>query len=79
MDFCFREESHHWYQYPGYQPDRFRTREMFTEFAGLRTQWDWIRGAQWLQTMEPAFRRDGLLWRDHSDGLLKEMGLRCAM
>lgn len=75
FDLC---EYGHWYNYPKYQPDRFRTGAMFTEFAGLRTQWDWIQGGQWLKTLGPMFYRDGLQWWDHSGGLLAAMGLWCS-
>lgn len=79
FDFCFKDpHKHHWYKngYPIYQPDRFRTGEMFTECHGLKTQFDWIAGAQWLKdTVMPLMKRDGLKWVDHSDGLLKAMGL----
>ena len=75
MDFC---GYGHFYQYPTYQPDRFRTDQMFTEYRGLRTQWDWMQGAQWLKSLEWMFARDGLEWRDHSHGLLEAEGLWCA-
>jgi len=75
MDFC---NYAHWYKYPDYQPDKFRTGAMFTEYAGLPTQWDWVKGAVWLQSLQWAFDRDGLEWVDHSDGLFKAMRLFCA-
>jgi len=75
MDFCSLD---HWYKYPKYQPDRFRTGRMFTQFAGLQTQHDWLQGARWLGTLEPLFERDGLRWVDHSHGLFEAMGLFCA-
>jgi hypothetical protein len=75
MDFC---NLNHWYKYPKYQPDRFRTGAMFTEFAGLQTQHDWLQGARWLGTLEPLFERDGLQWVDHSHGLFDAMDLFCA-
>jgi len=81
IDFCFRESSqhHHWYRYTNYQPDRFRTGAMFTQYEGLNTQWDWVSGGLWLRDMvEPLMERDGLQWVDHSNGLLKSLGLRCA-
>jgi len=75
-DFCSYD---HWYKYPTYQPDKFRSREMFTEYEGVPTQWDWIKGAEWLKsTVEPLMKRDGVKWVDHSDGLLNVMGLECA-
>lgn len=79
MDFCFKDsDRHHGYDYPKYQPDRFRTNKMFTDYKGLPTQWDWLQGARWLQSIEWLFERDGLTWIDHSDGLFKAIGLRCA-
>jgi len=74
MDFCNLD---HWYDYPKYQPDRFRTGKMFTEYAGLQTQHDWLQGARWLQSIESLFERDGLRWIDHSHGLFEAMGLFC--
>lgn len=76
MDFC---EYGHWYDYPTYQPDRFRSSQMFTEYRGLKTQWDWVQGAQWLKSLEWIFVRDGLEWHDHSHGLLEAEGLWCAV
>lgn len=67
----------HWYPYADYQPDKFRSDKMFTEYAGLKTQHDWLAGARWLKMIEPLFEADELEWRDHSGGLLKAMGLRC--
>jgi len=75
MDFS---EYVHWYKYPQYQPDHFRSQDMFTEYKGLLTQWDWMQGADWLKTMQPIFERDGLEWHDHSNGLLQAKGLWCA-
>jgi len=75
MDFC---DYGHWYKYPKYQPDRFRTDSMFTVHNGLRTQFDWIQGAKWLKSLQWLFERDGLEWIDHSGGLLKTEGLWCA-
>jgi hypothetical protein len=75
MDFC---GYGHFYQYPTYQPDRFRTDQMFTRYKGLETQFDWIQGAQWLKSLEWLFARDGLEWHDHSHGLLEAEGLWCA-
>jgi len=74
MDFCSLD---HWYNYPKYKPDRFRTQKMFTDFEGLQTQHDWLQGARWLATMEPEFKRAGLQWIDHSHGLFEAMGLFC--
>lgn len=75
MDFC---GYGHFYTYPTYQPDRFRTDQMFTEHKGLKTQFDWIQGAQWLKSLQWMFERDGLDWHDHSHGLLEAEGLWCA-
>jgi len=74
MDFC---GYGHFYQYPTYQPDRFRTDQMFTEYKGLKTQYDWIQGAHWLKSLQWMFERDGLEWQDHSHGLLAAEGLWC--
>lgn len=70
---------HHWYKHPPYMPDRFRTSKMFTEYKGVKTQWDWIEAAQFLKSVEPIFERDGLRWKDHSNGLLSLEGLKCAV
>ena len=79
FDLCFKDANrHHAYEYPKYQPDRFRTDQMFTSYKGFSTQHDWLQGAKWLKSIEPLFERDGLQWIDHSDGLLKVMGLGCA-
>lgn len=75
FDFCSLD---HWYNYPEYKPDKFRTEKMFTQFAGLQTQHDWLQGARWLQSIEPLFVRDRLQWIDHSHGLFEAMGLFCA-
>lgn len=78
-DLMFREESrHHFYDYPVYREDKFRTPEFRQEYKGVSTQWTWIETAQWLKSIEYLFARDGLNWVDHSDGLLKLEGLRCA-
>lgn len=77
MDFKFGEKQH-WYDHPDWQPDRFRTEKMFTEYEGVSTMWEWIEGAEWLKSIEWLFERDGLKWRDHSHGLLEVMGLECA-
>lgn len=78
MDFCFRDQKrHHWYSYPTYQPDQFRSAAMFTRYKGIDTQWDWVEGALWLNSIEPLFDKAGLKWIDHSHGLLEAMGLRC--
>ena len=69
MDFCFKEDTHHWYKYPPYQPDKFRTNEMFTIYNGIKTQRDWIQGAKWLKSLDFG----DLNWIDHSDGLLERL------
>lgn len=73
------ENTHHWYKYPKYQVDRFRRNGMFVNYRGVNTQLIWIGTAQFLKYMEPFFERDGLKWVDHSDGLLKLEGLKCAL
>jgi hypothetical protein len=79
FDLCFKDvEKHHWYSYPIYQPDRFRTNLMFTEYNYLKTQFDWIQGADFLKSIQSLFERDKLNWIDHSEGLLKEKELWCA-
>jgi len=80
FDQCFKqEESHHWYKYPVYEVDRFRLPAMFTSCAGLKTQWDWLEGAIWLaEEIDPLFRQAGLNWYDHSNGLLKAIGMERA-
>lgn len=74
FDLCFKDISrHHWYKYPNYQPDTFRTQAMFTSYQDLDTQWDWVQGAKWLKGLTPLFERDQLEWVDHSDGLLSRI------
>lgn len=78
LDLCFKDENrHHWYDYPIYEVDRFRKDAMFTDYQGLETQWVWIECAECLQWLDPYFQRDGMIWHDHSEGLLSEMGARC--
>lgn len=78
-DLMFRDDTrHHAYDYPVYQPDRFRTPEAFVEYKGVKSQWFWIETAQYLKQIEPLFERDGLVWRDHSNGLLTLEGLKSA-
>ena len=78
-DLMFKDEDHHHaYEYPLYKIDRFRTDQFRTEYKGAKTQWAWVESAQWLQAIEYLFRRDGLKWIDHSEGLLKLEGLECA-
>ncbi len=70
--------SHHWYSYPTYRVDRYRTSDMFCEYRGVKTQWFWVETALFLKSIENLFDRDHILWRDHSAGLLQVEGLRCA-
>jgi hypothetical protein len=78
-DLMFRgDKKHHAYDYPTYKADKFRTDKFRTEYKGIDTQWAWIETAQWLKEIEYLFDRDGLEWHDHSNGLLKIEGLRCA-
>jgi hypothetical protein len=72
-----REDAHHWYKYPAYQPDRFRNESMFVDYQDLKTQWIWVETAEFLKELEPLFELDGITWIDHSNGLLSSMGLRC--
>jgi len=65
-------DSHHWYRYPAYQPDKFRTPGMFVEYRGFQTQLIWIETAEFLSTLPPVLERDGIEWVDHSDGLLND-------
>lgn len=78
-DLIFQErENHHAYQYPTYGVDKFRNASMFIDHEGIPTQRVWLETAQWLKEIEPLFKRDGLRWTDHSNGLLKIVGLDCA-
>jgi len=72
-------KKHHWYKHPTYEADRFRTEEMFVDHKGVTTKRWWIETAQYLKSIEYLFERDGLLWRDHSNGLLKLEGLQCTL
>lgn len=79
FDLCFKDgAAHHWYNYPDYHPDRYRTPEAFVEYKGLKTQWAWIEAARYIKTLESGLEAAGITWHDHSDGLLKAAGLRCA-
>lgn len=70
-DLCFKEGSHHFYEYPKYQPDRFRTKDMFVSYEGYNTQHFWIETAQYLkQQLAPQLVKDAVVWNDHSNGLL---------
>lgn len=74
-----RAGRHHWYSHPHYEPDKFRTEQMFTSFQGrLETQWDWIDAAMFISHLEYQFIRDGLQWVDHSGGLLAAMDVWCS-
>jgi hypothetical protein len=72
------DDKHHWYEHPAYQEDRFRTRNMFTEYKGVSTQWWWLETAEYLMNVKGLFDKAGLRWVDHSDGLLRLKGLWCA-
>lgn len=79
-DLMFRDEArHHAYEYPIYQADKFRSDSFRTEYEGVPTQYTWLESAAWLKSIEPIFERDSLVWRDHSNGLLSAMGLKCAL
>jgi hypothetical protein len=75
-DLVFESDlSHHWYEYPKYEVDRFRTPEMFINYHGVRTQWVWVETMEFLREIQPLFIRDGLKWYDHSHGLLELEGI----
>lgn len=79
FDLLFRAaDRHHAYNYPVYKVDRFRKPANFIRYKGHDTQVIWMECARFLATMEPYIERAGIRWIDHSDGLLKLMGLRCA-
>ena len=82
FDLMIKDGLHHWYPHPQYAPDRFTNENMFvTKRYGdvkVATRWAWIETAQYLKAIEYLFERDELIWRDHSEGLLKFEGLRCA-
>lgn len=79
FDLMFRDDTkHHAYDYPPYKEDVFRTEKFRLDYKGAPTQWAWVETAQWLKSIEYLFKRDGLGWVDHSDGLLKIEGLECA-
>jgi hypothetical protein len=77
------KNGHHWYQHPPYQADRYTTEAMFCRRqygeTYVSTRWAWVETAQYLRAIEYLFERDGLIWRDHSAGLLKYEGLQCAL
>lgn len=71
FDLCFRDpDHHHFYEWPPYRQDRFRNQSMFIEYKGFATQWVWVECAANLKMLDPYFKRDGMQWSDHSDGLL---------
>ena len=81
LDLCFpegRTGRHHWYEHPKYEPDKFRTDEMFTIWNGISTQWDWIQAAEFIMQIEFLFKQDDLVWWDHSGGLLSAMNAWCS-
>ena len=78
LDLVFKDKTrHHFYDYPLYTVDHFRNGPNFMDYLGVKTQAIWIQCAKFMKTIEPYLERDGIEWRDHSDGLLKLMGLRC--
>jgi hypothetical protein len=78
-DLMFREAGrHHAYEYPLYCADKYRTPASFLEYRGVKTQQTWVETAQWWKAIEYQFDKDNLIWRDHSDGLLKLEGLKAA-
>ena len=76
-DLMFKGKKHHWYKHPEYKSGKFRHQEMFIEHKGAQTQDWWVETAQYYPTIEHLFERDGLSWKDHSDGLLKLEGVWC--
>lgn len=79
FDLMFRsKKKHHWYEHPKYVAGRFRNHTMFIIHKGVDTQGWWVETAAYLKRMQPIFERDGLEWRDHSEGLLSIEGLWCA-
>jgi hypothetical protein len=79
LDLMFKDDaSHHAYEYPIYQPDLWRKPGMFVEYKGVKTQHVWIDTADFFAGVEPFLARDGILWVDHSHGLLEVEGLACA-
>ena len=79
FDLMFKEKQrHHFYEYPKYTVDHFRLPGNFITRKGIQTQSVWLECAEFLKTMEPFLKRDGIMWKDHSDGLLKLEGLECA-
>jgi hypothetical protein len=80
-DMCFpngRNGKHHHYDHPGYEPDKFRTEQMFTSYEGLDTMWDWIEAGCFISQIEYLFGHARLRWQDHSHGLLAKMKVWCS-
>jgi len=79
LDLMFKDhERHHAYPHPIYKVDKFRKPGFRVTHKGAASQWAWVESAQFFKLIEPLFERDGLKWIDHSDGLLKVEGLKCA-
>jgi hypothetical protein len=79
LDLMFRStQHHHAYPYPIYKVDRWRKPGMFITYKGIQTQEVWVDTARFFADVEPFVERDGIMWKDHSNGLLKIEGLRCA-
>jgi len=82
FDLMIKAGKHHWYNWPVYQADRFTNDNMFVrrQYGDyfVNTRWAWVETAQYLKAIEHIFERDALVWKDHSDGLMKFEGLRCA-
>lgn len=80
LDLLFRDEkNHHAYEYPIYKVDKYRNENQFVEYRGAMTQWLWVETALYFKQIEYIFARDGIVWRDHSRGLLELEGLACAV
>lgn len=75
FDMCYHGHKHHWYKYPAYAASRYYGDNMFTRYRGLDTSWFWLDTADYLAALEPGLRAAGVLWRDHSGGLLKLKGV----
>jgi hypothetical protein len=71
FDLCFKGEFHHWYDYPNYRVDRYHSANAWVDYKGLRTQWFWIETAEFMLHAREIMRAEGLIWQDHSDGLLQ--------
>ncbi len=80
LDLIFHKtNNHHAYQYPIYQPDFWRRPGMFINHKGAKTQRVWLETAQFFADVEPYLERDGIIWRDHSNGLLQIERLKCTL